>query len=69
MCDYTNVPNAQFIAEPITSEIIVDTFEVSHRLLNIICKDQFGGSYSQDASMRLHHFMTCINLRMLIIPL
>jgi hypothetical protein len=43
--DYTNVPNAQFIAKPITSyEITDESFEVSPGFLNHICKDQFGGS-------------------------
>jgi hypothetical protein len=56
LCDFTNVPNAQFIANPITSEIKVDSFEVSPRLLNLIAKDQFGGSASEDASMHLHYF-------------
>jgi hypothetical protein len=70
LCDYTNVPNAEFIAKPITSpEIILDTFEISPRLLNNICEEQFGRNYSQDASMRLHYFVTCRNFRMLIIPL
>jgi hypothetical protein len=54
--DYTNVSNAHFIAKPITSpEITFESFEVSHGLLNLICKDQFGGrSAGQDASMHLH---------------
>ena len=57
LCDYTNVPNAQFIAKPITSpEITADSFEVSPSLLNLICKDQFGGSSMEDASMHLHDF-------------
>jgi hypothetical protein len=39
LCDFTNVPNAQFIANPITSpEIKVDSFEVSPGLLNLIAK-------------------------------
>jgi hypothetical protein len=44
LCDFTNVPNAQFIANPITSpEIKADSFEVSPGLLNLIAKDQFDG--------------------------
>jgi hypothetical protein len=57
LCNFTNVPNAQFIANPITSpEIKADSFEVNPRLLNLIAKDQFGGSASEDASMHLHDF-------------
>jgi hypothetical protein len=57
LCDFTNVPNAQFIANPITSlEIKADSFEVSLGLLNLIAKDQFVGSSSEDASMHLHDF-------------
>ena len=57
LCDFTNVPNAQFIANPITCpEIKVDSFEVSPGLLNLIAKEQFGGSASEDASMHLHNF-------------
>jgi hypothetical protein len=40
VCDFTNAPNAQFIASPITSpEIKADSFEVSLGLLNLIAKD------------------------------
>jgi hypothetical protein len=55
LCDFTNVPNAQFIANPITSpEIKADSFKVSPGLLNLIAKDQFGGSASEAVSMHLH---------------
>jgi hypothetical protein len=55
--DFTNAPNAQFIASPITlPEIKADSFEVSPRLLNLIAKDQFSGSASEDASMHLQDF-------------
>jgi hypothetical protein len=66
LCDFTNGPNAQFIDSPIISlEIKADSFEVSPELLNLIAKDQFGGSASKDASggsaskdasMHLHDF-------------
>jgi hypothetical protein len=57
LCDFTNVPNAQFIANPITSlEIQAESFEVSPGLLNLITRDQFDGSASEDASMHLHDF-------------
>ena len=52
LCDFTNTPNDQFIASPIANpEIKVDSFEVSPGLLNLIAKEQFGGSASEDASM------------------
>jgi hypothetical protein len=39
-CDFTNAPNAQFIASPITSpKIKAGSFEVSPGLLNLIAKD------------------------------
>lgn len=57
LCDFTNTANAQFISNPITSlEITADFFEVSPGLLNLIAKEQFGGSASEDASMHLHDF-------------
>jgi hypothetical protein len=57
LSDFTNAPNAQFIACSITSpKIKADSFEVSPGLLNLIAKDQFGGSTSEDASMHLHDF-------------
>jgi hypothetical protein len=44
LCNFTNVPNVQFIANPITStEIKADSFEVSPGLLNLIAKEQFDG--------------------------
>jgi hypothetical protein len=56
-CDYTNVPNAQFIAKPIpSSEITAESFEVSPGLLNFICKDQFDASGGEGASIHLHDF-------------
>ena len=64
LCDYTNVPNDQFIAKPITSpEIKADSFEVSPGLLNLICKEQFGGSASENASMHLHDFCEICDLQ------
>jgi hypothetical protein len=57
LCDFTNAPNAQFISSPITSpKIKADSFEVSTGLLNLIAKDKFGNSASEDASMHLHVF-------------
>ena len=57
LCDYTNTPNDHFIAKPITTpEITAESFEVSHGLLNLITREQFGGSASEDASMHLHDF-------------
>lgn len=47
LCDYTNTANDQFIAKPITTpKITAESFEVSPELLNIIAKEQFGGSAS-----------------------
>jgi hypothetical protein len=55
--NFTNVPNAQFIANRIISpEIKANSFEVSPGLLNLIAEEQFGGSASEDASMHLHDF-------------
>jgi hypothetical protein len=52
LCDFTNITNALFIANPIISpKIKADSLEVSPELLNLIAKDQFGGSASEDASM------------------
>jgi hypothetical protein len=57
LCDFTNAPNAKFIANPTTSpKIKVDSFEVCSGLLNLIPKDQFGGSASEDAPTHLHDF-------------
>jgi hypothetical protein len=45
LCDFTNVPKTQFIVNSITSpKIKADSFEVSLGLLNLIAKEQFGGS-------------------------
>jgi hypothetical protein len=64
LCDFTNVPNAQFIANPITSpEIKADSFEVSSGLLNLIAKDQVGGSASEDASTHLHQFFDICDMQ------
>ena len=39
LCDFTNTPNDQFIASPITNpDIKADSFEVSPGLLNLIAK-------------------------------
>jgi hypothetical protein len=55
LCNYTNVHNAHLIAKPITTpKITVESFEVSPGLLNLIYKDQFDGSASEDASMHLN---------------
>jgi hypothetical protein len=57
LCDYTNTHNYHFIAKPITTpEITSESVEVSSRLLNLITREQFRGSASEDASMHLHDF-------------
>ena len=39
LCDYTNTPNDQFIAKPITTpEITAESYEVSSSLLNLITR-------------------------------
>jgi hypothetical protein len=66
LCNYTNTPNEHFIARPIcTPDIQAESFEVSPSLLNLITREQFGGSAQQDASMILLKYVTCKNLRML----
>ena len=68
LCDYTNTPNDHFIDRPIaTPEIIADSYEVSLSLLNLITREQFGGSAMEDASMHLMillKYVTCKNLKM-----
>jgi hypothetical protein len=45
LCDYTNTPNEHFIARPITTpDIQAESFEVSPSLLNLITREQSGGS-------------------------
>jgi hypothetical protein len=57
LCDFTNAPIEQFFASLNTSpEIKADSFEVSLGLLNLIAKDQFGCSASDNASIYLHDF-------------
>ena len=64
LCDYTNTPNDQFIAKPITTpEIKADSYEVSPSLLNLITREQFGGSAMEDASMHLHDFVEICDMQ------
>jgi hypothetical protein len=57
LCDYTNTHNDRFIAKSITTpEITAENFEVSPDLLNLITREQFDGSASEDAYMHLHDF-------------
>jgi hypothetical protein len=56
LCDFRNVPNAQFIANLTSPKIKADSFKVSPMLLNLIAKEQFCGSASEDVSMHLHDF-------------
>src|SRR5664279_537137 len=64
LCDYTNTPNDQFIARPIaTPEIKADSYEVSPSLLNLITREQFGGSAMEDASMHLHDFVEICDMQ------
>jgi hypothetical protein len=68
LCGITNAPKAQFIASPIMSpKIKANSFEVSLGILNLVAKDQFGGSASEDASMHMIvvRFVICKSLRML----
>jgi hypothetical protein len=62
--DYTNTPNEHFIARPITTPNIQDdSFEVSPILLNLITREQFGGSAQEDASMHLHEFIEICDMQ------
>jgi hypothetical protein len=64
LCDYTNTPNDQFIAKPITTpEITAESYEVSPSLLNLITREQFGGSAVEDASMHLHDFIEICDMQ------
>lgn len=64
LSDYTNTPNDQFIARPITTpEIQAESYEVSPSLLNLITREQFGGSAMEDASMHLHDFMEICDMQ------
>ena len=68
LCDYTNTPNDQFITRAIaTPKINAESYEVSPSLLNLITREQFGGSAMEDASMHLHDllkYVTCKSLKM-----
>jgi hypothetical protein len=64
LSDYTNTPNDQFIARPITTpEIRAESYEVSPSLLNLITRKQFGGSAMEDASMHLHDFVEICDMQ------
>jgi hypothetical protein len=57
LCDFTNVPNVQYITNPIKCPgIKADSFEVCPGLLILVAQDQFGGSASENASTHLHNF-------------
>ena len=56
--------NDHFIARPIaTSEITAESYEVSPNLLNLITREQFGGSAMEDASMHLHDFVEICDMQ------
>jgi hypothetical protein len=64
LCDYTNTPNEHFIARHITTpDIQAESFEVSPSLLNLITREQFGGSEQEDASMHLHDFIEICDMQ------
>jgi hypothetical protein len=64
LCDYTNTPNEHFIARPITTpDIQANSFEVIPSLLNLITREQFGGSAQEDASMHLHDFIKICDMQ------
>ena len=59
LCDYTNTPNDQFIAKPITTpEIQADSFRVSIDLLHLITKKQFGDKRKEDCLDHLNNFVS-----------
>ena len=64
LCDYTNTPNDQFITKPITTpEIQADSYAVSPSFLNLITREQFGGSAVEDSSMHLHDFVEIYDMQ------
>ena len=59
LCDYTNTPNDQFIAKPITTpEIQADSSRVSYDLLHLITKKQFGDKRKEDCLDHLNNFIS-----------
>ena len=59
LCDYTNTPNDQFIAKPITTpKIEVDSSRVSYDLLHLITKKQFGDKRKEDCLDHLNNFVS-----------
>jgi hypothetical protein len=60
----TSTPNEHFIARPIsTPDIQAESFEVSPSLLNLITREQFGGSAQEDASMHLDDFIEICDMQ------
>ena len=45
------------------SEIKADSYEVSPSLLNLITREQFGGSAMEDDSMHLHDFVEICDMQ------
>lgn len=64
LCDYTNTHNYQFITRAIaTPDNKADSYEVSPSLLNLITREQFGGSAMEDASIHLHDFVEICDMQ------
>jgi hypothetical protein len=64
LCDYTNTPNEYFTARPITTpDIQAESFEVSPSLLNLITREQSGGSAEEDAYLLLSDFIEICDMQ------
>ena len=64
LCDYTNTPNDQFITRAIaTPEIKAHSYELRSSLLNLITREQFGSSATEDAYMHCHDFIQICDMQ------
>jgi hypothetical protein len=65
LCDFTSTKNNDFICTPIAPPAPEANFyEIKLALLNLVMKEQFSGTNSDDAAAHLNNFVELKSIRM-----
>ena len=63
LCDFSNTNNNDFVSTPIAPATSVESYEMNAALLNLVTKEQFSGSPSEDAASYLNTFVQLCDMQ------
>jgi hypothetical protein len=57
LCDFTSTNNSDFICTPIAPPAAATFYEIKPALLNLVMKEKFSGTSTEDAAAHLNNFV------------